>query len=83
LIGYYQSEKTAKFVSNYIRQTHCDEKIGSGFDIMIKNYRGNLVKYTSGKLYIKIRESHHEIITHCDSYEFMRVSQSIINSIDE
>jgi hypothetical protein len=81
-VGYYQSKQTAEFVLDYIMQTHCNEKIGFGFDMSIETYKGKFVKYESEKLYIKIGEKDHEIRSSCDSEEFIRISTSVNESIE-
>ncbi len=82
-VGYYQSSQTAQIASNYIKETHYNEKIGFGFDMTIESYVGNFIEYQSGKQYIKIGDKHEPILSSCDCDEYIRISKSVNEAIDK
>lgn len=79
--GYYQTKKTAEVFCKYIINMHCKKKIGCGFDMKIERHKGKFIEYESGRQCIKVGKIGHEILSSCDSKEFVRISKVVDESI--
>jgi hypothetical protein len=79
-VGYYKTLEIAKDVSDYIKGTHYQKKVGFGMNMSIETYEGEFIQYESGKLAITA-DVEHEIRSVVNSYEFIRISKVVNNAI--